>query len=64
MDVSASREAAQVTIILSPDGRHLYAAETGRDQVAEIDLATFEVRRRMKAGRNGDGLAVTCQPLP
>ncbi|HEY5722345.1 MAG TPA: beta-propeller fold lactonase family protein [Allosphingosinicella sp.] len=57
--VSGSPEAAQVTIILSSDGKRLYAAETGRDQVAEIDLETRAVRRRLRAGRNGDGLAVT-----
>jgi YVTN family beta-propeller protein len=61
--VSGSREAAQVTIILSPDGRRLYAAETGRDRVAEVDLASGRVLRRLAAGRNGDGLALA-PPAP
>ena len=58
VSVSGSAEAAQVTIILSPDGRRLYAAETGRDQVAEVELASGRVLRRLPAGRNGDGLAI------
>ena len=55
--VSGNGEAGQVTIMFGPNGR-LYAAETGRDQVAEIDLETGQVLRRLKAGRNGDGLAI------
>ena len=56
--VSGSAEAAQVTIILSSDGKRLYAAETGRDRVAEIDLASGRVLRRFQVGRAGDGLAI------
>ena len=56
--VSGDPKAAQVTIILSADGRRLYAAETGRNQVAEVELATGRVMRRLDAGRNGDGLAI------
>lgn len=56
--ISGSREAGQVTILFSPDGRRLYAAETARDQVAEIDFASGRVLRRLKAGKNGDGLAI------
>lgn len=55
--VSGSAEAGQVTILFGPNGR-LYAAETGRDQVAEVDLETGQVLRRLKAGKNGDGLAI------
>ncbi len=58
IDVSGSPQAAQVTIILSRDGKRLYAAETGRNQVAEVDLATGKVLRRLDAGTNGDGLAI------
>ncbi len=56
--ISGSQEAGQVTILFSPDGKLLYAAETGRDTVAEVDLATGEVLRRLPAGKNGDGLAI------
>jgi len=56
--VSGAREAVQVTILFSADGKRLYAAETGQDQVAEVDLATGQVLRRLAAGRQGDGLAI------
>ncbi len=55
--VSGSAEAGQVTILFGPGGR-LYAAETGRDEVAEVDLASGKVLRRIKTGKNGDGLAI------
>jgi YVTN family beta-propeller protein len=51
-------EAVQVTILLSPDGKRLFAAETGTNQVAEVDLATGKVLRRLPAGKQGDGLAL------
>jgi YVTN family beta-propeller protein len=56
--VSGEQAAGQVTLLFSPDSRRLYAAETGRDQVAEIDIATGKVLRRIAAGKNGDGLAI------
>jgi len=56
--VSGARGAVQVTILFSADGERLYAAETGRDQVAEVDLASGQVLRRLPAGRQGDGLAI------
>ena len=56
--VSGRPQAGQVTILFSADGKRLYAAETGADQVAEIDLASGEVLRRLPAGKNGDGLAI------
>jgi DNA-binding beta-propeller fold protein YncE len=56
--VSGEEAAAQVTILFSADGKRLYAAETGRDQVAEIDFASGRVLRRLPAGKNGDGLAI------
>jgi len=58
INVSGTREAAQVTIIFSTDGRRLYAAETGRNQVAEVDMASGRVLRRLPAGAQGDGLAI------
>ena len=56
--VSGAREAGQVTILFSDDGGRLYVAETGRDEVAEVDFASGKVLRRLKAGKNGDGLAI------
>ncbi|HWH17942.1 MAG TPA: YncE family protein [Allosphingosinicella sp.] len=56
--VSGSQEAGQVTLLFSSDGRRIYAAETGRDEVAEVDFASGAVLRRLKAGKNGDGLAI------
>ena len=58
IEVSGSEEAGQVTILFSADGRRLYAAETGRNQVAEIDLDSGRVLRRLAAGAQGDGLAI------
>lgn len=58
ISVSGAREAVQVTILFSADGKRLYAAETGRDQVAEVDLKSGQVLRRLAAGRQGDGLAI------
>lgn len=57
--VSGESAAAQVTLIWSADGARLYAAETARNQVAEIDVAEGKVLRRIDVGKNGDGLAVT-----
>jgi YVTN family beta-propeller protein len=56
--VSGAGEAGQVTILFSADGRRLYAAETGRNRVAEVDLESGRVLRRIPAGAQGDGLAI------
>jgi len=56
--VSGTAAAAQVTILFSADGSRLYAAETERNQVAEIDIASGQVLRRLHGGRQGDGLAI------
>ena len=58
VSLSGGQDAGQVTILFSPDGKLLYAAETGTDQVAEVELATGKVLRRLPAGKNGDGLAI------
>ena len=60
--VSGDPAAAQVTLIWSSDGKRLYAAETMRNQIAEIDADTGKVLRRIDVGKNGDGLAVTRVP--
>lgn len=56
--VSEGDAARQVTLLWSRDSKRLYAAETGTDKVAEIDVATAKVLRRIAAGKNGDGLAI------
>ena len=58
--IKVSGEAAkgQVTLLFSPDSKRLYAAETGHDKVAEIDVASGKLLRRIAAGKNGDGLAI------
>lgn len=58
LPVSGEEAAAQVTILFSRDGKRLYAAETGRDQVAEVEFPSGRVLRRLPAGRQGDGLAI------
>jgi len=60
--VSGDSTVAQVTLIWSSDGKRLYAAETMRNQIAEIDAGTGKVLRRIDVGKNGDGLAVTRLP--
>ena len=57
--VSGDPAALQVTILFSADGRRLYVAETGRDRVAEVDVASGRVLRQLPAGRMGDGLAIS-----
>lgn len=56
--VSGEQDAGQVTILFSADSKRIYAAETGRDTIAEVELATGTVLRRLPAGKNGDGLAI------
>lgn len=56
--LSGDQKAGQVTIIFSEDGKQLYAAETRSDVIAEVDLASGKVLRRLPAGKNGDGLAI------
>lgn len=58
INVSEGDAARQVTLLFSPDSRRLYAAETGVDKVAEIDVASGKVLRRIAAGKQGDGLAI------
>lgn len=58
INVSGSADSGQVTILFSPDGSRLFAAETGTNQVAEIDMVAGELVRRLPAGTNGDGLGI------
>lgn len=59
--LAGTQDAGQVTILFGPDGK-LYAAETGRNTVAEVDLESGKVLRRLPAGTNGDGLAIAPGP--
>ncbi|MDO9362066.1 MAG: beta-propeller fold lactonase family protein, partial [Sphingopyxis sp.] len=56
--VSGEQAKGQVTLLFSADSKRIYAAETGHDKVAEIDIASGKVLRRIAAGKNGDGLAI------
>lgn len=56
--LSGDQKAGQVTVIFSADGQRLYAAETGSDVIAEVDMSSGKVLRRLPAGKNGDGLAI------
>ncbi|MCJ8191470.1 YncE family protein [Sphingomicrobium aestuariivivum] len=56
--VSGTSDAGQVTILFAEDSRHLFVAETGRAQVALVDLETGELVKRFNAGAGADGLAL------
>lgn len=58
ISLSGDQKAGQVTILFSKDGKRVYAAETGANVVAEVDLESGQVLRRLPAGQNGDGLAI------
>lgn len=57
--VSGDKAAQQVTILFSTDGTRLYVAETARAQVAEVELSSGRVLRRLAAGKGSDGLGVS-----
>ncbi|MEM8825522.1 MAG: beta-propeller fold lactonase family protein [Pseudomonadota bacterium] len=57
--VSGTADSRQVTLIWSPDGTKLYAAETALARVAEIDFASGEVLRHLMAGEGSDGLGIS-----
>lgn len=57
--VSGDKTVLQVTILFDATGKRLYAAETGAARVAEIDLASGKVLRRLAAGRGSDGLGIS-----
>ncbi|MGV3480234.1 MAG: beta-propeller fold lactonase family protein [Sphingobium sp.] len=58
ISVSGQKDAGQVTILFSRDGKRLYAAETYRNEIAEVDMKSGTVLRRIPAGKNGDGLGI------
>lgn len=56
--VSGERAAQQVTLQFSKDGKRIFVAETGRNTIAEVDIASGQLLRRIQAGAAGDGLAI------
>lgn len=63
--VSGERSAMQVTLAWSDLPGRILVAETGRNQIAEVDIAAGRIVRRIPVGRNGDGLALApgrCAP--
>ncbi len=53
-----------VGILIPPDGRVAYVANTNADQVTVIDLQTWEIAGRLTAGREPDGMAYTTLAPP
>lgn len=45
-----------VTLLFHPDGSHIFAALTGANQIAEVDLKSGTEVRRFQAGERSDGL--------
>jgi len=46
-----------VGILVTPDGREAYVANTNADMITMIDLETWTIGRRLTAGREPDGIA-------
>ena len=61
ISVSGDPKATQVTLAFAPGGKRVYVAETMKDTIAEVDLASARVTRRITAGKNGDGLGLSPQ---
>jgi YVTN family beta-propeller protein len=50
------RSPVPVGILIPPDGRNAYVANTNADIITVIDLATWQISGRLTAGREPDGL--------
>lgn len=48
---------APVGLLIAPAGKHAWVASTNADVVSILDLETFEVTRRLTAGKEPDGLS-------
>lgn len=48
-----------IGILIHPNGKHAYVANTNADIVTVIDLEKFEIIRRLTPGKEPDGLAYT-----
>ncbi len=63
LDTTARKELKRLPLgrmvegILIPDNSRAFVAVNGENYVAEIDLKTWEVKRKMPAGKGPDGLA-------
>lgn len=57
VDLAAAGYQAPVTMLFSPDGKRLWVAATASSAVAEIDTGSWEIVRRLDAGKGADGLA-------
>ncbi len=63
LDTTARKEIKRLAVgrmvegILIPDNARAFVAVNGDNYVAEIDLKTWEVRRKLPAGKGPDGLA-------
>lgn len=57
--VSGDLAAVQVTADFAPDGRKIYVAETARGVIAEVEMPSGKVLRRISAGKGADGLAIS-----
>ncbi len=55
---AGAEDRMQVTILWSPHGKRIYAAETMANTIAEIDFASGEVLRRLPGDGGGDGIAI------
>ncbi len=60
--LGGNRESGQVTILFSRNGQRLYAAETGANKIAEVDMVKGNLIGRLSGGTNGDGLGIA-QPV-
>ncbi len=56
VDLAGSGLQAPVTMLFSPDGKHLWVAATGSEAVAEIDTKDWTLGRRFAVGKGADGL--------
>ncbi len=57
--ILGTAEAAQVTILFSPDGERLYVAQTASGLVVEVDLDEGELLGMLGAADGSDGLAIS-----
>jgi DNA-binding beta-propeller fold protein YncE len=44
-------------ILIAPDSSRAYVAVTGDDNVAVVDLKTFDIQTRIRTGTGPDGMA-------
>ena len=51
------RSPVPIGILISPDGREAFVANTNADVITVIDLDSWRIARRLTAGREPDGLA-------